>query len=223
MPHGILARSSLDRLVLQRPYCHHWVVRVLPVAMLAGLVCCSGPQPLSLAIDPREEAAYVDQLNAVNGDASAAFLNWVAPQRGATATDMRIADEKLSTTRNPFDAHKDARAVGRGAVIYKLHCARCHGEDARGRGPSALQGHPANDFHSFGQRFASTLHRGAPRRWFRSITEGYGDEVEYPDGKSRAMPPFKEKLAREQIWLVIAYLQSLDMHAPKTRSEPQPY
>jgi len=72
---------------------------------------------------------------------------------------------------------------------------------------------PTKDFHAFGKRFAVTLHKGAPRSWFRKINEGYGDTVTYPDGAGPAMPAFGQKLAREQIWLVITYLQSLDVYA----------
>ena len=32
------------------------------------------------------------------------------------------------------------------------------------------------------------------------------------DERTTAMPPFGDKLAREQIWLVITYLQSLDVY-----------
>ncbi len=179
---------------------------------LITLVGCSGPQPLTMAIDPADEQAYVAALNASNGDARAGFAAWMASERGG-ADAVLEADGALSETRNPFDAHADAQAVSRGAVLYKLHCARCHGDDARGRGPSTLADFPATNHHSFGKRFAATLHRGAPRKWFRVIRDGSGDRVEYPDEPSTAMPPFGDKLAREQIWLVITYLQSLDMHA----------
>jgi mono/diheme cytochrome c family protein len=97
--------------------------------------------------------------------------------------------------------------------MYKIHCARCHGVNADGEGPSALPDHQATSFKTFGKRFASTLHGGAPRKWFRVISEGSGEDVDYPDGRTSAMPPFGNKLTREQIWLVITYLQSLDMHA----------
>jgi mono/diheme cytochrome c family protein len=58
------------------------------------------------------------------------------------------------------------------------------------------------NFHRFGVRFAVTLHGGAPRKWFDRISNG----VVGPP----AMPAFKDTLAREQIWLTVTYLQSLD-------------
>jgi len=176
---------------------------------------CAGPQPLSVAINPKDEAAYLKVVNEANLNGRQAFAIWMARERGLAPDEVLQRDAELSRTRNPFDAYRDRQAVSRGAVIYKLHCARCHGDDARGHGPSVLPGHPANDFKTFGSRFAATLHRGAPRKWFRVISDGTGDEVQYPDEKTTAMPPFAKTLAREQIWLVITYLQSLDCYADK--------
>ena len=188
---------------------------LLLCAALAATACasCSGPQPLAVAIDPKDDAAYLTQINAVNLDGKQAFARWMAEERGALVEQIIEADGRLGATRNPFDANKDHRAVSRGAVMYKYHCARCHGDDARGLGPSIIPGHPAGNFRGFAKRFAVTLHRGAPKTWFRKITEGHGEELPYPDAPSRAMPAFGEKLTREQIWLVITYLQSLDMYA----------
>jgi len=179
---------------------------------------CAGPQPLGVAIRPEDQQAYVSNLNAANGNARRAYARWMARQLDTSPESVLARDAKISTTRNPFDAHQDAQAVSRGAVIYRIHCARCHGEDARGRGPSALADHPATSFKTFGKRLTATLHRGAPKKWFRVIAEGSGDVVTYPDQTTTAMPAFGEALTREQIWLVITYLQSLDMHAGKPRS-----
>ncbi len=181
-----------------------------------GSMSCAGPQPLRLAINRHDEEGYVAHLNEVNGDAATAYVNWMASERGITVAEVLEADKSVSPTRNPFDAYHDERAVSRGAVIYKLHCLRCHADDARGRGSSTLKDYPATDFKTFGKRFAATLHRGAPRKWFRVIRDGSGEVVEYPDEQTTAMPAFGDKLTREQIWLVITYLQSLDMHASES-------
>jgi mono/diheme cytochrome c family protein len=39
--------------------------------------------------------------------------------------------------------------------------------------------------------------------------------VRNPDGTANVMPAFEGVLAREQIWLAITYLQSLDVDAPE--------
>lgn len=183
------------------------------VTLLMMIGSCAGPQPLPWAIHPHDEDAYVSRLNASNADARAGYAAWMAAERHSTPEEVLQEDSQLSATRNPFDAHDDPQAVSRGAVIYKMHCARCHGDDARGQGPSILPDHPATDFKTFGKRLAATLHRGAPRKWFRVIQDGSGDAVIYPEGQMTAMPAFRDKLTREQIWLVITYLQSLNIHA----------
>lgn len=179
---------------------------------------CSGPQPLRVAIDPQDQATYVAALNAASDDARHAYAGWIARERDTSVEAVLAHDAKLSKTRNPFDAHKDMRAVSRGAVIYKIHCARCHGDDARGDGPSALRDQLPTSFKTFGKRLAATLHRGAPRKWFRVISNGKGEVVQYSDGRTKAMPAFANKLTREQIWLVITYLQSLDIHGAQRES-----
>lgn len=180
---------------------------------------CAGPQPLDIAIFPQDETDYLRFVNDANLNGRMAFANWMSKERGMPPEEVLRLDAQLSSTHNPFDAHHDRRAVSRGAVVYSVHCARCHGDDARGRGPSIVAGHPANDFKTFGSRFAATLHHGAPKKWFRVIRDGAGDLVSYPDQKTTAMPSFANTLAREQIWLVITYLQSLDVYAAETEPE----
>ncbi len=188
-------------------------------ALVLSLGNCAGPQPLAVAITPQDEADYLRFVNETNLNGRMAFANWLSEERGMSPEEVLRLDAQLSSTHNPFDAHRDKQAVSRGAVIYQVHCARCHGEDARGHGPSILPGHPANDFKTFGSRFAATIHRGAPKKWFRVIRDGTGDVISYPDQKTTAMPSFSKTLAREQMWLVITYLQSLDMHAARGGSE----
>ncbi|MFQ5461406.1 MAG: c-type cytochrome [Phycisphaerae bacterium] len=192
---------------------------VVSSALVLVLGRCAGPQSLRVAIDPHDESAYVALVNEFNLNGRLAFADWMAKERGISTEEVLRRDAELSSTRNPFDAHRDRQAVSRGAVIYKIHCLKCHGEDARGHGPATLPDYPANDFKKFSARFAATLHRGAPRKWFRVIRDGAGEVVHYPDQETTAMPSFSKTLAREQIWLVITYLQSLDVHAPHGETE----
>ncbi len=194
--------------------------RIVALILLAPVLgSCAGPQSLGVAIIPRDEAEYLAFANDVNLNGRLAFANWMSKERGVSPDEVLRLDAQISNTRNPFDAYHDKQAVSRGAVIYLLHCLRCHGQDARGHGPAVLEGYPANDFKSFGSRFAATLHRGAPRKWFRVIRDGAGDVVQYPDEETTAMPPFNDNLANEQIWQVISYLQSLDIHAAQNVAE----
>ncbi len=182
------------------------------VGVAALLIGCAGPVALRRAMVPEDRAAYAAALGEGEFRPKESFLRWRAEERGITFAEAVRRDESLSATRNPFRANRDRRAVSLGAVVYATHCLRCHGERADGRGADVLASHPCKDFHAFDKRFAVTLHGGAPRTWFRKICDGYGDVVRYPEGESTAMPAFGETLSREQIWLAITYLQSLDVY-----------
>lgn len=204
----------------------------MPVPMLSHLLAtctfatatafiitgCSGPQPLNVAIRPADEAAYTQALEQAANSPRQAFFALKAHESGKANDELEQLDTQLSTTNNPFDARSDHAAVSKGAVIYKVHCARCHGENADGRGPAMPVALATLDFHSFSKRFAATIHGGAPKAWFLKINEGFNSETTGLDGKLLAMPAFRDVLAREQIWLTITYLQSLDMNA-ENRSE----
>lgn len=186
------------------------------------LPACAGPQPLHVAIQPHHQDEYVERLNRENYDGRLAWLKWQADQQGITLDAARAADQYISTTRNPFNARTDHDAVSLGAVLFKMHCARCHGDDARGRGPALLPGMHAKNFHAPLPRFASTFYGGRPGKWFRVITNGRGEAVQYPDEPpGTAMPAFGNQLTREQIWLTITYLQSLDVFARDSSAETE--
>lgn len=180
---------------------------------------CSGPPSLARAILPQDRDDYSRALARESGNPKRAFLEWRAAQRGVSIDEASRCDDALSTTRNPFDANRDRRAVSLGAVVYATHCQRCHGATVDGHGPDVLPQAPCRDFHAFDKRFAVTLHRGAPKAWFAKIHDGHGEIVRYPGGPSTAMPAFGQTLSKEQIWLVITYLQSLDMYVPPPGGE----
>ncbi len=195
----------------------HAIPRRASAIVAAGAVWfagCAGPPALSRAIRPVDRDAYARALSADPANPKDAFLRWRAAERGITPDEAARRDAAQSMTSNPFNANRDREAVSMGAVIFATHCARCHGENVDGRGQDVLPGHPCKDFHSFDHRFAATLHGGAPRSWYQKIRDGHGDVVHYPTGPSTAMPPFGQTLSREQIWLAITYLQSLDMYVP---------
>lgn len=187
----------------------------LVVTLMIVVTGCSGPWPLSVAVRPADKEAYLDFLRRHPESPREAFFAWKASYQGESVERVRQSDAEISTTKNPFDAHKDFVAVGRGAVVYAAHCVSCHGENADGRGPMMPEPTPKMDFHAFGKRFASTLHRGAPRAWFKKISEGFTSEHLNADGSQSKMPAMGDALAREQVWLTITYLQSLDIHAPR--------
>lgn len=178
--------------------------------ILAG---CAGPVPLNRAIRPHDEQAYRAALAGDPAHPADAFLAWRARQKSISLDEARRADAALSRTHNPFAANRDRNAVSLGAVIYKMHCLSCHGAQADGRGPMAGPDAKIRNFHSPATRFAVTLHGGAPRKWFRAIHDGAGTPPPTASGHATPMPAFGQTLSNEQIWLVITYLQSLDMYA----------
>lgn len=188
------------------------LLRTLGLVAIAVLGC-SGPQPLETAIRPDDRRDFHRRLAEYGQSPKLASFAAKAAETGKGVDAIAAEDAGLSSGRNPFNASHDPAAVSRGAVIYEAMCMRCHGPDVRGGGPDMLTSHPTKDFHAFGKRFAVTLHGGAPRTWYRKISEGFGDTVEYPEGRATAMPAFGDVLSREQIWLVITYLQSLDAFA----------
>ena len=198
-------------------------VMLIAIAFNAGLLSgCAGPIAVDRAIWPEHRAEFDALQPASDGSLRQAWYAHTARMADIDPLEAETRDSTLSTIRNPFNARTDAAAVSRGAVIFEAWCQRCHGSDLRGNGPDMLAAHPTKDWHRFGARFAATLHGGAPRTWFKKIDEGYGDPAPYPTGETPAMPAFRGILAREQIWLVITYLQSLDIHhQPRPAEAPQ--
>ena len=195
-------------------------IRAIPVtlgalaAVCLVIVACSG---LGQAIVLEDETAYGEVLRAHGQDPASAYLSMRASELGISQEEAAARDLALSTTKNPFNARKDPIAVSRGAVVYKRHCADCHGVNADGRGKLLPETVALADFHDFSHRFAVTLHGGAPRSWFKKITEGYAQEEADGDTAYAVMPAFGDTLAREQVWLVVTYLQSLDADIPSDR------
>ena len=187
----------------------------------AAVSGCSGPQPLDLAIDPRDEAAYAATCEAPGETPRHAFLAARAAQRGIPFEEADRFDRAISPTENPFQARSDQPAVSRGAVIYRHECMVCHGEHADGRGGQMPVQLESMDFHRFSQRVLITLKGGAKEKWFRTISQGVTVDAKDPEGAvySVAMPAFSDRLAREQIWLAITYLQSLDRDLPPRAPE----
>ena len=177
---------------------------------LLMLNCCAGPRSLDTAINAVDEQAYLGAMSGSSSTPRESFFRERAAQSQRSIEQIMAADLAMSATKNPFNARKDPVAVSRGAVIYKYNCMNCHGVEADGNGAEVPQPTESMDFHRFSTRFAVTLHGGAPSRWFRVIDEGTVSETGVdPQGKPLVMEPFHDTLAREQIWLVVTYLQSL--------------
>jgi mono/diheme cytochrome c family protein len=109
--------------------------------------------------------------------------------------------------RNPLPV--TAKTVEHGGEVYSAQCASCHGATGYGDGPAAagLVPPPAN---------LAWLSRMPMSRsdsfMFWTISEG-GAQFD------TAMPAFKSKLSKDDIWAVTAYIQA---HLPASGTEKQP-
>lgn len=97
------------------------------------------------------------------------------------------------TKTNPLAVN--AKTLEAGMAIFKDKCARCHGPGGIGDGPDA-------------DPDATEMDLTNPKRASRNP-----DGVVYYkvlNGKQRPkMPAFKDELSDEQIWTVVAYVQSI--------------
>lgn len=110
----------------------------------------------------------------------------------------------------PPDPHRDDGRVGgalvdafpfaisaadlaRGQTLYTINCLPCHDPLGSGRGMVVRQGHPA------AQSFHDPRLRDAPAGYYvETMTHGRGQ-----------MPPFGERIARDDRWRITAWIRVL--------------
>lgn len=86
---------------------------------------------------------------------------------------------------------KNAWAISEGERLFsQMNCVGCHAHGGGGMGPPLMDAR---------WRYGSTL-----------------DEIERSiiDGRPRGMPAFKSRLSPQQVWQLVAYVQSLSGNAP---------
>jgi mono/diheme cytochrome c family protein len=98
------------------------------------------------------------------------------------------------TKTNPLTV--DAKVIATGKTIYKDKCTKCHGPSGLGDGPDADPDHRAD------------MDLTNPKRADRNPDGVVFYKVS--NGRRRPkMPAFKEELTEQQIWSVVAYVQTL--------------
>jgi cytochrome c oxidase cbb3-type subunit 3 len=153
---------------------------MLPVAVAAlALASAPGCARDSRAAQPARPDTRATPL-AVAGDSARSFVTHAEHIQPGGVTPPRGL-----VLRNPYAG--DARAAADGAKLFVAYnCIDCHGADGSGAmGPSLADGR----WH-FG---------GSPAEIYESIYQGR------PDG----MPAWGSLIAPEQIWRLVAYVQSL--------------
>lgn len=114
------------------------------------------------------------------------------PADSHPATPLAIAQEDVT----PDGAGQESRLVQgqRGAQVYQVHCALCHGADGDGKGLVELD-RPARSFQDGGFSFGNT-----PEAIFRTVSNGIG---------GTPMPGFAEALSESERHAVVAHVLTL--------------
>jgi mono/diheme cytochrome c family protein len=128
---------------------------------------------------------------AMLGGRSAATSSFEAGQ--STATGWQLPPD-ADTKKSPLTV--DAKVLAAGKAVYKDKCTRCHGPSGIGDGPDADP--------DAQEKMDLTAAKGADRN---------PDGVVFykvQNGRRRPkMPAFKEELTEQQVWSVVAYVQTL--------------
>lgn len=161
---------------------------------LIGLVCamasCRPPPPA-----PPVEAAPVDVFHL--GDE---WFDYRGPQLGLTTDEARARDDRISDSAPPPDNFWDKALARETGLIWTRLCANCHGGRRSVARAVEIAAPPPGWGQSEGFFFTgSRTHSDV----FAMIYHG----AEVPPGAKPPMPPWKDKLSREQIWALVYWIE----------------
>lgn len=107
-----------------------------------------------------------------------------------SAADDRLTMEEAKKLKSPVPFTKES--ITRGKVLYVRECTECHGPDGK----------------SLVDVVANATDLTDPRAWLSGTSEG---EVyrSIRDGAGEAMPPFSDKMNKEDLWHMVNFLRSL--------------
>ncbi len=115
------------------------------------------------------------------------------PAAQASKSGWEIPPE-AQTMKNPLAV--DAKVLAAGKAIFKDKCQKCHGASGKGDGPDA-------DPDVQEDMDLTTAKRAARN------TDGVVFYKAWNGRKKPKMPAVKDDLTKEQVWAVVAYVQSL--------------
>ncbi len=127
-----------------------------------------------------------------------------APQAGITAkpgSGWQLPPE-AQTTKNPLTV--DAKLIATGKALFKDKCQKCHGPTGKGDGPDA------------DPDVQEDMDLTTPKRADRN-PDGVVFFKAWNGRKKPKMPAVKDDLTKEQLWAIVAYVQTLRKTTP-----PQP-
>ena len=204
---GSLNRSLMGVLDVQVRRLGLLIASLVMVGVM-GFGCAHSSPTTTMAVKPLNSKEYGPIER--SGSPGDAYLNWKAQQEGKSPSDERQADAALSTASNPF-SHDDRPAVLMGRTMYVAHCAACHGPDADGQGQVAGLNTDKMSFHNIHKRMYIAMLGHAPNNWFPTIAHGTS-AMSTTQPTAVKMPAFESVLAREQIWLIVTYLEQETLH-----------
>ena len=124
----------------------------------------------------------------------AAVLTSALSVTAAAMQNTWTLGEDADTKKNPLTIDAKTLAIGKG--IYKDKCERCHGPGGLGDGPdSDPEAAPDMDLTN-----AKRAARNPDGVVYYKVLNGR---------KKPKMPAFKHELTEQQIWLVVAHVQTL--------------
>ncbi|HET8666609.1 MAG TPA: cytochrome c [Terriglobales bacterium] len=111
----------------------------------------------------------------------------------ASAQDAARAGEELLSP-----LAENANTLQRGAFVFANYCTACHGTDAKGMGPVAQRGYPPPP-----SLLADHARKMKDGQMFHVLTFGQNN-----------MPSYAGQLSRDDRWMAIVYIRSLQRQTP---------
>ena len=134
-------------------------------------------------------AVYVFSLAIVGAQQTAKTTTELPPRPGGWTIPDNAEEEK-----NPVAG--DAKAIATGKQLFSKTCQRCHGPGGRGDGPDA----DPDSMQDMDLTVAKRAARNPDGVVFYKIWNGR---------KKPKMPAQKDELTKDQIWEIVAYVQTL--------------
>ena len=170
-----------------------WKALVWPVIATIGLLataCATGSYPLDILPEMHYQPSQRTQ--------EPARFYPPADSVPVTGKEAPRTLAELAAATNPVP--NNPAVIERGARLFQINCAPCHGEKAKG------DGYLVQYFQAAGVRTPPDLTRALPEGFiYNAITNGQGAS---PDPRLTNMPALGNLLTPEERWTIIRFLQS---------------
>lgn len=199
MMRGFRTRALMSRKTL---------VLLLALASAIALLGCSrGSYPLDFFSEMHYNQSYKIEEPQPSGEI---YRDSSAPADSVPVTGrgLQYTLAEARSLSNPVPA--SAESIALGEKLYKVNCAMCHGQDARGSdsGPVGVK----LGLNGFGKPANLTANGAIAGKTdgevFQIVTRGYAASYGLPVDLF-TMPSFEKLLSEESRWEIIVYLRTL--------------